>query len=147
MSNTKEKKCGGKTQAGKPCSYKVSKKCDDEYCEKHVNQWLLSIAQEEDPGAHLCESRRNCDPDKPKIKTILPSDYVKKSCKPCLDLVAELERNERQDIIAINNKAVTEKSDTRICPKCPKNDNKHHVNDMGGINNESQYCKKHYHHW
>lgn len=136
--------CKGKLQNGNPCKYKVSKKCNDEYCEKHTNQWSLSEAQKEDPGSHLCASGSNCDPDKPKTKTILPSTYKNKSCKPCLERTAESDRNRRHGISTKNDKLISEKSDTRICPDCPKSNNMHLISNMGGTNNESQYCKKDY---
>lgn len=135
-----KKKCKGKIKNGNPCASKVSEKCGNEYCNNHPNQWLLSEARKEDPGAHLCASGRNCNTEKPKIKTILPSDYLDKSCRLCLDMnnyIAIKKRAIKKNINLVNTN-----SNTRICLKCPENNNKHPIDNMCGITKD--YCKNHY---
>jgi hypothetical protein len=140
------KKCAGKNKKNDPCTYKVSAKCGLMYCNKHHNQWRLHQYQVEnrDPNAHLCTGRGTCDPDNPGIITILPGIYTNKSCEPCLAHTAELDRDKRDTVIAQNKKLIKSGSCMRICPDCPQNDNMHHLDEMGGQDNTSQYCKHHY---
>jgi hypothetical protein len=140
------KKCAGKNKKGEPCTYKVSANCGRMYCNKHSNQWRLHQYQVEnhDPDAHLCTGRGTCDPDNPGIITILPGTYTNKSCEPCLARTAESDRNKWNATVSKNEKLIKGGSNMRACPDCPLDDNMHPLNEMGGQDHTSRYCKPHY---
>lgn len=136
--------CQAKKQDGKSCDSKVSPKCGNKFCEKHITEWK---EYQETGGKQVrrCNSRTQCDPNKPGMKAILPDDYTKKKCENCLIKERQKEKILRNKKNNLSKKMENNKSEYRICRKCPIG-KKHKINEMGLRTNgtRSNLCMHHF---
>lgn len=136
MSKT-QRICKGTVNAtGLHCKNKVSEKFNNEYCEKHGVQSLKN--------PNPCKSRRKC-PGVKFGKAVLPDDKFT-HCEGCRKNASKKSNKTRKERTDKNEECIASGSNTRICYKCPANDNKHHVDDMGVTKNgdESNKCNFHF---
>lgn len=136
--------CIAKKQNGIKCTNKVSNKCGNKYCEKHITEWKQ---YQETGGKNVkrCNSRTQCDPNKPGVKAILPNGYTKKKCENCLQRERLREKSIRDKKIGLNKKLEQKDSEYRICSECPIG-NRYNIDEMGLRKNgtRSNLCKHHF---
>ena len=124
------------------CKYKANPKCGNKYCMIHQKLWLQ---EQEDPHARRCSSRRQCDPDKPRIKAILPPGYAYNTCENCR-LAENIQANKRNhNIQSINMNLAKSGSNLRRCRKCSA-DKMYPIEEMGKKQDGSvaELCLVHY---
>lgn len=125
------------------CENKVSSKCGNIFCEKHIIEWK---EYQETNGREVrrCNSRTQCNPNKPGIKAILPDGYTKKKCMYCLIKERKKEKLLRDKKKNINVKLQKE-SGLYVCTECPI-DKKYEGKNMGLKKNGtfSHLCKHHF---
>jgi ribosomal protein L21 len=128
--------CQATKQDGTKCTNKVSIKCGNKYCEKHIVEWK-EYQETKGKQVRRCNSRTQCDPNKPGIKTILPNEYTKKKCENCLKRENKKDTERRNNRIEINKKT----KDDKCCLKCGEEIklDKIIVTTKGDV---SLYCKK-----
>lgn len=139
----KQIKCKAKKQNGEKCTNKVSYKCGNIFCEKHLTEWK----EHKQTGGKIvnrCNSRYQCDPENPGIKAILPKGYTKKKCESCSQREREKDHNKRGIARKANKKIIN--TEYRICEKCPLDRNRHKIEEMGlrSDGKRSRYCQHHF---
>lgn len=134
MSDTIKTTCIAKKSDGTTCNFKPSDECGGKYCMKHKFKWL----EEQDGGNNVsrCNSRTNCDPNKPGIKAILPPGYLKKKCESCLQRERDKDKELRKKRCVNNINAAN-----KICPECGKQFPKEQ-SAITSRGQESNYCKE-----
>lgn len=107
--------CVAVKDSGEKCTNKVNKDCGNKYCAKHIKEW---IEETETGGKKVtrCNSRTQCNSDKPGIKAILPKGYAHKKCKNCLEKERKKDTNRRRQRESFNEESVNKK----CCQKCGK---------------------------
>lgn len=98
-------KCSAKKQDGTKCTSKVSKECDNKYCEKHIKEWKEEKENKKlgKKNVKRCTSHRTCNPKNPGMKAILPDDYEYAYCENCLRIEAEKKKELRDGKHKKNN--------------------------------------------
>lgn len=128
----------------KRCDFEVHEKCGGLYCMKHESFWI-NYQAEEKLGKKIvrCNSRTQCDPDKPGIKAILPAGHTKKKCENCLVKERQKEKELREKKKSIGKKLTVKNLYT--CIKCAIGVT-HTIDNMGvrGIGEISNLCKVHF---
>lgn len=105
-------KCRALKGNGKMCEFKALAKYDNQYCDLHVKHWRTKL---DDPSIKRCNSRRQCDPDNPGIKAILPNGSKYRTCERCREHCRKNDKMRRTKTQKLN-----EKSDIKLCQKCKK---------------------------
>lgn len=132
-----------KPATGIKCNSKVNAKCGNMYCLKHIKHWN-ELQETGGQAVRRCNSRTQCDPDKPG-KVILPPDYPNKKCISCLKKDNLKSKNTRDKKNKSNNKLIKTNANIRICSECPISVT-HTIEEMGVCKNgdRSKLCKKHF---
>lgn len=108
-------KCCAIKQDGSKCTNKVSGKCGNKYCGKHIVEWK-QYNQTGGEEVIRCNSRTQCDSNNPGVKAILPKNYTKKKCEKCLEQEREKDQASRNKTNKKNQKI----TDSFFCKKCNK---------------------------
>ncbi|XWV25105.1 hypothetical protein QJ856_gp0671 [Tupanvirus deep ocean] len=134
--------CQATKQDGTRCNFKVNPKCGNIFCEKHMVEWK----EYQETGGKVvrrCNSRTQCDPNKPGVKAILADGYTKKKCQNCLIRERQKDKKLRDSKKKANVK--TQKLGLYVCTECSIT-KKYNVKDMGlkRDGTRSHLCKHHF---
>jgi len=144
VKNRKKKKlnthiCKAIKKDGSQCNYKVSPKCENIYCAKHSKLWKESL-NTNNKNIKKCSSKYQCDPNKPGIKAILPTNYKFNHCENCR------QKRRSQEKKLNNSKLQNTTTKYYKCIKCPKDAKLYTIDEMEktlkGIT--SKYCIEHF---
>lgn len=105
--------CMAIKQDGNKCTNKVSSRCGNKFCEKHITEWK-EHQQTGGEDVRRCNSRYRCDPNNPGLKAILPDGYTKNKCERCLERERNRDHLRRDKTVERNNETV----DKQYCVKC-----------------------------
>lgn len=136
--------CKHLKEKNKKCTNKVSKKCGNLFCEKHIRQWLM-YKDKKKAGSSIkyCNSRTQCDPDNPGVKAKLPENYDKKKCENCLNHERKTDKERRH--AKRKQSKILNKDSMYACLKCAFDIK--HIRDEMGVKSDgrlSNLCKKHF---
>jgi hypothetical protein len=135
-------KCSGTTQKGTECTYKVSPKYGNKYCEKHKVLWQ---ATEDGKDIRRCTARTKCGTED-GLKAILPDDCPFAHCDNCREHDRIKTQNRKENVEKKNKKLISNGSNKRLCKKCPIGANMHDISEMGikADGSVSIKCKIHF---
>jgi len=143
---TRENKieCNAIKDSGEKCTNKVSPKCGNKFCEKHIKEWK-ELKQTGGKEVRRCNSRTQCDPKNPGVKAILPEGYLFKKCENCLARDRVKDKNLRDSKKDLNDVVRVENPTMRICPQCSVRE-VYNIEDMGlkKDGTRSHLCQHHF---